>query len=256
MEIRRKILNDMYCNPELRKAIAFSLFIKTRIKSSAVQKWSINKLHEITGVSACAVRKRINTLKALGLVEFTGKYNRCLVFKSLKSHTSHRNVLVPNIEFISKNDSKKNAYAQNVKFVEDTLSVMLVIEIQNHKNYAKQMIQQSKRPKGLKAYKEAKNACNRFGYGKEFCDNGISYIYIAQKLGVGLQKAFNTVKFAIQNGILQKCRNIKKFFYSNINYIEDMIGNYTYIKNNMAYKVYANDYKLILPPISRGMVCI
>lgn len=102
----------MYCNPELRKAIAFSLFIKTRVKSSAVQRWSINKLHEITGVSACAVRKRIDTLKALGLVEFTGKNNRCLVFKSLKSHTSHRNVLVPNIEFISRNDSKKNAYAQ------------------------------------------------------------------------------------------------------------------------------------------------
>lgn len=63
MEIRRKILNNMYCNPELRKAIAFSLFIKTRVKSSAVQRWSINKLHEITGVSACAVRKRIDTLR-------------------------------------------------------------------------------------------------------------------------------------------------------------------------------------------------
>ncbi len=256
MEIRRKILNDMYCNPELRKAIAFSLFIKTRVKSSAVQRWSINKLHEITGVSACAVRKRIDTLKALSLVEFTGKNNRCLVFKSLKSHTSHRNVLVPNIEFISNEDSKKNAYAQNIKFIEDTLSAMLIVEIQNHKNYAKQMIQQSKRPKGLKAYKEAKNACNHFGYGEDFCDNGISYIYIAQKLGVSLQKAFNTVKFAVQNGILQKCRNIKKFFYSNINYIEDMIGNYTYLKNNIVYKVYANNYKLFPPHSIRGMVCI
>lgn len=256
MEIRRKILNDMYCNSELRKAIAFSLFIKTRVKSSAVQGWSINKLHEITGASACAVRKRIDTLKALSLIEFTGKNNRCLVFKSLKSHTSHRNVLVPNIEFISKEDSKKNAYAQNIKFIEDTLSAMLIIEIQNHKNYAKQMIQQSKRPKGLKAYKEAKNACNHFGYGEEFCDNGISYIYIAQKLGVSLQKAFNTVKFAVQNGILQKCRNIKKFFYSNINYIEDMVGNYTYLKNNIVYKVYANNYKLIQPHPSCGMVCI
>lgn len=202
------------------------------------------------------MRKRIDTLKALSLVEFTGKNNRCLVFKSLKSHTSHRNVLVPNIVFVSNEDSKKNAYAQNIKFIEDTLSAMLIIEIQNHKNYAKQMIQQSKRPKGLKAYKEAKNACNRFGYGEEFCDNGISYIYIAQKLGVSLQKAFNTVKFAVQNGILQKCRNIKKFFYSNINYIEDMVGNYTYLKNNIVYKVYANNYKLIQPHPSRGMVCI
>lgn len=174
----------MYCNPELRKAIAFSLFIKTRVKSSAVQRWSINKLHEITGVSACAVRKRIDTLKALGLVEFTGKNNRCLVFKSLKSHTSHRNVLVPNIEFISRNDSKKNAYAQNVKFIEDTLSAMLIIDVQNRKNYAKQMIQQSKHPKGLKELKAAKKVCNRFGYGDKFRENGISYKYIAEKLSV------------------------------------------------------------------------
>ena len=87
-------------------------------------------------------------MKALGLVEFTGKNNRCLVFKSRKSHTSHRNVIVPNIGFISRNYSKKNAYAQNVKFIEDTLSAMLIIDIQNRKNYAKQMIHQYKYPKG------------------------------------------------------------------------------------------------------------
>lgn len=246
MEIRRKILNDMYCNPELRKAIAFSLFIKTRVKSSAVQRWSINKLHKITGVSACAVRKRIDTLKAMGLVEFTGKNNRCLVFKSLKSHTSHRNVLVPNIEFISRNDSKKNAYAQNVKFIEDTLSAMLIIDVQNRKNYAKQMIQQSKHPKGLKELKTAKKACNRFGYGDKFRENGISYKYIAEKLSVSVQKAFDLVKFAVKNEILCKYRNIEKRFLSSIDYIKDMIlNNYTYIKGGVICRVYANTYEVM-----------
>lgn len=248
----------MYCNPELRKAIAFSLFIKTRVKSSAVQRWSINKLHEITGVSASAVRKRIDTLKALGLVEFTGKNNRCLIFKSLKSHTSHRNIAVPNIKFIQKNNSKKNAYAQNVKFIEDTLSAMLIIDIQNRKNYAKQMIQQSQYPNGLKELKAAKKACNRFGYGDKFRENGISYKHIAKKLGMSIQKAFDLVKFAVENEILCKYRNIEKRFLSSVNYVKDMILNYyTYIKGKVICRVYANTYEVLEgSPLARfaGMV--
>lgn len=246
MEIRRRILNQMYRNTELRKAVAFSLFIKTRVKSSAVQKWSVNKLHEISGVSASAVRKRIDTLKALGLVEFTGKGNRCLVFKSLKSHTSHRNATVPNIEFVSNNQSKKNAYAQNVKFIEDTLSAMLIVEIQNRKNYAKQMIQQSKNPKNVKELKEAKKACNRFGYGEKFRENGISYKHIATELGVSLKTAFDIVEFACKKEILCKFRNIEKRFIQSLDYVKDMIlNNYTYIKNNIICKVYANTYSIM-----------
>lgn len=197
-------------------------------------------------------------MKALDLIEFTGRNNRCLVFKSLKSHTSHRNVIVPNIDFISRNDSKKNAYAQNVKFIEDTLSAMLIVDIQNRKNYAKQMIQQSQFPKGLKKLKAAKKACNRFGYGDKFRDNGISYKYIAKKLSVSVQKAFDLVKFAVKNEILCKYRNIEKRFLSSIDYVKDMIlNNYTYIKGKVICRVYANTYEVIEgSPLARfaGMV--
>lgn len=50
------------------------------------------------------------------------------------------------------------------------------------------MIQQSEQPKGLNELKIAKKACNRFGYSDKFSDNGISYKYMAQKIGCGLQK--------------------------------------------------------------------
>lgn len=234
----------MNCNPQLRKAIAFSIFVKSKTKSSTVHHWSINKLHEITGVSAGVIRKRLAILRELELIEEVGKKNRCLVFLSLKSHTSHRNAFIPTTDFISNNNLKKNAYAQEVKNIEKLLSIAIVIEIQKHKEYAKQMIQQSKHPKNLEELKEAKKACNRFGYGEKFHDNGISYNYIAKKLGVSVKTAFDIVKFAVEKEILAKIRNTSKRIFSNINYIEDIIKtNYTYIKNNIIYKVYSNSYR-------------
>lgn len=244
MEIRRKLLNQMYRNPQLRKAVAFSIFVKSRTKSSTVHHWSVNKLHDITGVSAGAIRKRLAILRKLELIEEVGNKKRCLVFLSLKSHTSHRNAYIPTTDFISNTNLKKNAYAQEVKNIEKLLSVAIVIEIQKHKEYAKQMIQQSKHPKNLEELKVAKKACNRFGYGEKFQDNGISYSCIAKKLGSSLKTAFDIVKFAVEKEILTKTRNTRKRIFSNINYIQDMIKtNYTYIKNNIIYKVYANSYR-------------
>lgn len=244
MEIRRKLLNQMYRNPQMRKAIAFSIFVKSKTKSSTVHHWSMNKLHEITGVSVGAIRKRLTILRELGLVEEVGKKKRCLVFLSLKSHTSHRNAFVPTIIFNSNKNLKKNAYAQEVKNIEKLLSVAIVIEIQKHKEYAKQMIQQSKHPKNLETLKEAKKACNRFGYGDTFHDNGISYKHIAKELGVSLKTAFDIIKFAVEKEILSKIRNTEKRIFSSINYIQDIIKtNYTYIQNNIIYKVYANSYR-------------
>ena len=55
----------MYRNPNIRKAIAFSLFVKSQVVSSTVQEWTINKMHTITGVSALAIRDRLRTLREL-----------------------------------------------------------------------------------------------------------------------------------------------------------------------------------------------
>ena len=257
-QIRRKILHQMYRNTQVRKAIAFSLFVKARTVSSTVNNWSVNKLHLLTGVSAAAIRQRLAVLRQMELIEEVGKTKKHLVFKSLKSNTSHRNAEVPDIDFIENKSINKNAYAQEIKQIEDTLSVMLIVEIQNHKNYAKQMIQQTQFPKDTKELKGAKKACNRFGYGEKFNDNGISYKFIAEKLGISVQKAFEVIKFAVEKQILCKYRNVEKRFLSSLDYVKDMIlNNYTYIKKNVIYKVKANTYELMAGSLSArfaGMV--
>ncbi len=242
----------MYRNPELRKAVAFSLFVKSRVISSSVPYWSINKLHEISGVSATTVKKRLRILKQHDMISFSGKGNHCLVFNSLKSHTAHRNINIKDIEFISNSLSHKNHKAQNVKFIDDILSALLIVKVQNHKNFAKQMIQQSKRPQNLSKLKEAKKACNHFGYSANFADNGISYKYIAGKIGCSLQKAFNIIKFAIGQNILFKIRNVQKFYFPGAKFIkQELLKVFTYIKGNIAFKISANRYQLC-----NGMVCI
>lgn len=238
-------MNEMYRNPELRKAIAFSLYMKSRVVSSSVPHFTINKLHEISGVSATTIKKRLRILRQHNMVSFTGKGGHCIVFNSLRSHTSHRNICIKDIDFIADHCSHKNTNAQNVKFIDDILTALLIIEIQNHKNFAKQMIQQSDQPKGLNELKIAKKACNRFGYSDKFSDNGISYKYMAQKIGCGLQKAFDIVKFATKGQILVKFRNVQKFYFPGAKFIkEELLRIYTYIKGNTAYKVSANRYQL------------
>lgn len=130
----------MYRNSQLRKAIAFSLFVKKHTRNSIVKNWSINKLHDITGVSVNAIKDRLFVLKNMELIEETGLNNKHLVFKSLHSHTSHRNIIIPEITFQPDTNLKKNAYAQEIKNIENTLTAMLLVEIQRRKNFAKQMI--------------------------------------------------------------------------------------------------------------------
>lgn len=242
----------MYRNSELRKAIAFSLYIKSRVVSSSVPYWSVNKLHDISGVSPTTVKKRLRILKEYGVISFTGKNKHCLVFSSLQSHTAHRNITISDINFVLDEKSLKNQKAQNVKFIDDILATLLIVEIQNRKDYAKQMIQQSKQPKDLAELKEAKKACNRFGYSAEFIDNGISYKRMAKKIGCGIQKAFDIIRFATGNGILNKIKNVQKFYFHGIKFINNELRKiYTYTKGNIAYKVGANRYQLCA-----GMVCI
>lgn len=108
------------------------------------------------------------------------------------------------------------------------------------------MIQQKSEPKNLSSLKDARKACSRYAYGETFYENGISYKYLAKRLGVGIQKAFAVISFAVKNQILRKSKNIQRKYISGIKYIQDIIkNNYTYIKGNYIFRVHANRYELI-----------
>ncbi len=235
----------MYRNSQLRKAIAFSLFVKAHTRNSVVKDWSVNKLHDITGISANAIKDRLSVLRNMELIEETGLNNKHLVFKSLHSHTAHRNIIIPELTFKHKIHLKKNAYAQEIKNIENVLTAMLLVEIQRRKDYARQMIQQRSEPCSKKEYKEAVKICNRFGYGRKFIEKGISYKYMAAKIGMSVCKSIQIVKLAVNCNILKKIRNICRRVAICSKYTEDMLNNYTYSYRNYIYKNYANKYVVV-----------
>lgn len=235
----------MYRNSQLRKAIAFSLFVKAHTRNSIVKNWSINKLHDITGVSVNAIKDRLFVLKNMELIEETGLNNKHLVFKSLHSHTAHRNIVIPELIFKPNANLKKNAYAQEIKNIENVLTAMLLVEIQRRKDFAKQMIQKRNDPQSKKEYKEAVKTCNHFGYGRKFIEKGISYKYMAGKIGMSVCKSIQIVKLAVNCNILKRIRNICKRIAICSKYTEDMLINYTYSYRNYIYKNYANKYVII-----------
>lgn len=235
----------MYRNSQLRKAIAFSLFVKTHTRNSIVKDWSVNKLHDITGISANAIKDRLSILRNMELIEETGLNKKHLVFKSLHSHTAHRNIAIPELTFKPNVNLKKNAYAQEIKNIENGLTAMLLVEIQRRKDFAKQMIQQRSNPSSKKEYKKATKTCNRFCYGRKFVDNGISYKYMAAKIGMSVCKSIQIVKLAVKCNIIKKMRNICKRIAICSKYTEDMLVNYTYSYRDHIYKNYANKYAVI-----------
>jgi hypothetical protein len=246
MEIKRRILMDLYKSKELRKAVAFSLYIKEYCGISIISEYSVHKMRLLTGVSPIVIKKRVEMLVAFGLAEFVGKKRDILVLRTLKSNTKHRNVtLTDNAKYETLDNSKKNKKAQFVKHVDDLLCIYMIVEIQKHKDYACRTIQQRENPKNTKELKESRRTCNRAGWYSSFRDNGLSYKTIAERIGICVQKAVNLVKSAIFYRILAKQKNVRKKYCAGSRYIQDLLVNYTFILNDYVYKISANTYRVM-----------
>lgn len=236
--IRKKLVYKMYNNDRLVKALSLAIFVKNQIVSSTINNYTIDKLHIITSLHSTTIKKRLNTLKQMGLIRFVGKNKEHMVFESITSSSEHRNVYAEFVMFDNINDIEKALYA------------LLVVEIQKTKDFVKHTIQSMNNPSNLDEYKKAKKICNRYGYGNEYKEYGISYKYIAKRLGVCLQKAFNVVKFAIERGFLNKFNRQKQEFSYRIGCTSKYEENkdYTFCTLNNKYTILANVYTI-------GSVC-
>lgn len=222
-----------------------ALYLKRYAVSSAIHDYSVNKLHLLTGLSAGVVKKRVATLVVYGLAEYAGKKKDVLVLRTPKSGTKHRNVFINDDDFKCNDKLCKNGKAQEVKHIDDLVCIAMIVEIQRHKDYAKHIIQQKENPESVKDFKAARSACKNAGYGNRYVENGISYCGMAKSLGVGVQKTFSLVQKACKLKILRKINNIRKVFYKGALYVSDLFKSYTYIYNDMVYKVYANTYQVL-----------
>ena len=232
MQILRELFNDIITSTLKTRAVAMSVFIKKRFKSSAIHNFSYNKLHEITGLHAETCKKYVKALKNLGLVEFVGNNKDILLFKTLHSRHERKNIKIDEI------------VGHTVKTIFYSLLAIFNVEIVRHKDFAKQVIAES--TNGFNGIKKASRKAWYYGYkGKEFMDNGISFKTIANKLNCGIQKAQNIIKFAVEYCFLNKHHHAEQT--NDIDAIRRFYNNpedYTFATRHNLYIIKANSYTL------------
>lgn len=223
----------MYEDKRVTKALALAIFVKNCIKSSTIQNFSYNKLHILTGLHINTLKKRLTTLKRMELVELVGTHKQHLCFKSIVSSCDHRNVSI------------KYGKLDTIKDIEMTLFAYLLVEIQRRKDFAKHTIHTARNGHNLEQVKEARRTCRRNGYGEEYQELGLSYKGIAKKLGVGIQKAFLVVKYAIEQGLVTKIKRQLQKLVKGIGAMSKFIdSNFTFCTKDNEYYILANAYAL------------
>ena len=228
--LRLRLALEMFGNKELLKAIAMFLLIRKRLGSNVIKNYSINKLVNLLGAHARTIKKRLRVLSQYGLVTIVGK---TLMLRSIVSKHTKRNV---------KLGERKMEYS-SLKNVEYSLQAILVVVIQNRKDFAKRTIRNAHGGShDYKVVKAARDAARKFGYGFQYVEKGLSYKTIAKKLGVSIKTAFEIVKFAVKRTILKKETHFIQTYMQSVSKRE--VYGYTYTTHNYGYKILANSYSV------------
>lgn len=204
-KIGKHIFKEAMTNSRVRKALELYLFVKHAYQSSTIPNFTYKSLSERSGLCFTSLKKRIATLNEMGLIERVGKNGQHLLFKSAKA--KRVNMRIEQIDFSS------------IKSISKGLCALFIVEIQLRKEYIKQLLQtywaykKKAKFKCERSYQSIRNEVRKRGLlDTHFKENGISYKYIAQKIGISFSKVSDGIKYAVKNNILHKHTHIKRVF--------------------------------------------
>lgn len=197
--VARKTYQNAVGTPELRKALAFAIYVKRFKANSVVKDWSYRELARLTKLSPTTCKKRIDTLKGMGLVRMETKHGHSyLRFLRLR----HGSIVVKRNGIETKRrpryaDIRLGEYT-SIKEIEQDLMALVIVEDTKRKNYARQLISLANNPRpktSIKRVKKAQRLCRKRGYGKKFIDGGLSYRRIAKWLHCSPNTVKNIICF-------------------------------------------------------------
>lgn len=200
--LSRKTYNEVISATDERKAIALLIFIKNKYKSSVVLDFSYYKLSKLTGLHKSTVKKRLNILGDMELLDFVGKGNKHLLFKSVRAVKS--NVRLDGLDL------------SNIKAIETGLQTLFIVEEQRRKEYVSHQVFKGTQPKShlskseYRKWKKAKKFCTLHGL-TEFNDNGISFNRLASKAKTSKSKITRAIELGEKVGILKRNNNFELF---------------------------------------------
>lgn len=231
------LINAMKGDLILVKAVAMAIYVKNRMRDSRVKDYSLNGLRKIVHLHHNTVRKYTDKLYTWGLVRMEGND---MVFTSLSERHGRPKVSIGSTAGLT------------IKQIENQLLAAQVVLIVKRKEYAKRTIATATNPGRRKDdyddFKRARKARMKYGYADVFHDYGLSYKTIARRLGIGLQKAEEVVRYAIAHGLLVKHRRQEQHRVGGIGfaakYVDEGGSNMTFSTKDNVYIILANVYSL------------
>ena len=252
MQLRKSIFNDIKGQPRLQKAVSLALYLKAILgQGSVLHNYTINKLHEKSGVSPTTLKKYLPILKKNKWIQLQGKHNQHLVISKLASHSQKRNISLDEFDF----KSFKDTY--------NSLRAFLALAIQARKDFIRQTILSYHNPSNKKEFCMARKKVKRFvkmgvlnrvdSAYKEF---GVSFKRIAQETGNCIRTAQRIIQFAIKRNWCIKHRHAEIYHLKGVGF-RDTDGLFTYSTKDYLVLMHANSYTLENPiSDALGMVSI
>lgn len=239
MRLKRKIFHECIGNPRIQKAVSIAVLLKIRLgRVSTMHNWSVNKIHELTGISATTINKYLPLMKSIGLVCTEGRNNGHLVVKRLSSKRQGRNIDISKFDFSSFKD------------IYNCLRAFLALAIQARKEFVRRALHASQNPSSPGELKRARSKLRRLvkngvisGMDAKFEDHGISRARIARETGNCLRTAHNIIEFAINKKWWKKENHEIRVLLSGIAY-RDTGELFTYTTKNYLVISLANTYIL------------
>jgi hypothetical protein len=249
-KIHFKFIEQMLKDSDVVKALALAIYVKMSAVSSTVNRCTVNKMHELTGLHSKTVKKRMKTLQKMGLL--ICDQNNNVTFLTLQSSCKKRNVLFDFTKYKSVSELEYALYSLLLKDILSKKEYMKkeIDEIKNIETPANASESRSIKSRIKKLRKNIYKHRNTTGLSiteEEYKEYGISYDTIARKLGVCRQKAVEIVKFALKYRLITRDKRVVQMHMKDVGICSkfvfpDGLPKGIFCTKDNIYKVFANIY--------------
>lgn len=238
IKVKAKLMQNMSFNEA--KALAMLVWMKVYEQEhpDTPKDYTINELHNITGLHFETVKKRLLTLEKMGMLGYSERKFH-YTFTRVKARNKKKNISITTNNNMTVKQVEKSILAARLQMKlrqkEYLRNVFSIARTGYDTNGNAVKLDKVKR-----ARKYLREHCIADYKKTDFTDNGWSYKSIAKYLGVSIKTAFDIIKDAISNNFFVKhTRSVCKKIISKLDtyYID-----HTFVFHGYMYKVYANTY--------------
>lgn len=188
------------------KALAFHSLVRAiEQRDNNRCSYTVNALHELTGVHARTIEDRLRTLERMNLVAYDKK-NRISLKKAKAKHRGNNTYVTIDLSGKPLKDAERSFLATRIVNRLRQINRFRDVQNQYHEICSKRFHGTLEEIKNIRSWLRGhcKNGCT----DKRFTDFGWAYKNIARYLGTSITKAVEIVKYAVEKKFIAKKKKI------------------------------------------------